>query len=81
MKKATFATLTGGLTAFLVTKGIYIPNDETLILVAFLIVARVLYVKLSTPLANLIDSSIKVKLIFIPARFNQAFVVYIGATR
>lgn len=59
-KKATYATLTAGLAAFLVTSGIYIPNDETLILAAFLIVTRVLYVKLSAPITNLIDSTINV---------------------
>jgi hypothetical protein len=60
VRKATYASLTGGLTAFLVANGIYIPNDETLILIAFIIVTRVLYVKLGTPVANLIDASISV---------------------
>lgn len=60
VRKATYATLTGGLTAFLVANGIYIPNDETLILVSFLIVVRALYVKLGTPVANMIDASINV---------------------
>lgn len=57
-RKATYATITSGLTAFFVANGIYIPNDETLILVAFIIVSRVLYVKLGTPVAALIDGAI-----------------------
>jgi hypothetical protein len=60
LRKATYATVTGGITAFLVANGIYIPNDETLILAAFILVTRVLYVKIGGPLANLIDSSINV---------------------
>lgn len=60
MRKATYATLTGGLTAWLVANGIYIPNEETLIVVAFAIVTRVLYIKLRAPITNLIDSSINV---------------------
>lgn len=57
-RKATYATITSGLTAFLVANGIYIPNDETLILVAFIIVSRVLYVKLGAPVAALLDGAI-----------------------
>jgi len=57
-RKATYATLTGGLMAFLVANGIYIPNDETLILAAFVLVARALYVKLASPIAKLIDGNI-----------------------
>lgn len=57
-KKATFATLTGGLMAFLVANNIYIPNDETLILAAFIIVVRTLYVKLGGPIADMIDAAI-----------------------
>lgn len=60
VRKATYATITGGITAFLVSSGIYIPNDETLIVAAFIIVVRVLYVKLSPLITNLIDSGINV---------------------
>lgn len=61
VRKAAYATITGGLVAFLVSNGIYIPNDETLILVAFALVVRVLYVKLSPLLTDLIDSGINVR--------------------
>lgn len=61
-RKATYATLTGGLTAFLVANGIYIPNDETLILVAFIVTSRFLYLKLATPITKLLDESINVVL-------------------
>ena len=61
MRKATYATLTGGLAAFLVSSGVYIPSDETLILAAFLIVTRVLYVKLAIPITKMIDSGIDVR--------------------
>lgn len=57
-RKATYATIVSGLTAFLVANGIYIPNDETLILAAFVIVSRFLYVKLSAPVAALLDGAI-----------------------
>ncbi len=57
-KKAAYATLTGGLMAFLVANNIYIPNDETLILAAFTIVVRTLYVKLSGPLSDMIEAGI-----------------------
>ncbi len=60
VRKAAYATITGGLVSFLVANGIYIPNDETLILVAFALVVRVLYVKLSPLLTDLIDSGINV---------------------
>lgn len=59
VRKATYATLTGGLMAFLVANGIYIPNDETLILAAFVLVARALYVKMASPIAKLIDGNIE----------------------
>lgn len=59
-KKSAFATVSGGLTAFLVSQGIYVPNEETLILVAFLIMARLAYVKLASPIGSLFESYITV---------------------
>lgn len=61
-KKSAFATVSGGLTAFLVSQGIYVPNEETLILVAFLIMARLAYVKLASPIAGLFESYITVNI-------------------
>lgn len=57
-KKSAYATLGGGLTAFLVSQGIYIPNEETLILVAFLIMARLAYVKLASPIGSMLQDYI-----------------------
>lgn len=60
LKKSAYTTLGGALTAALVASGIYIPNEETLILVAFLIMARLGYVKLATPIGSLFQSYIDV---------------------
>lgn len=59
-KKSAYATLFGGAMSFLVSKGIYIPNEETLILVAFLIMSRLAYVKLADPIGSLFQSYINV---------------------
>lgn len=59
-KKSAYATLFGGAMSFLVAKGIYIPNEETLILVAFMIMSRLAYVKLADPIGSLFESYINV---------------------
>ena len=56
--KTAYATIGTGLGAFLITKGIYIPNDETLVLIAFALTTRVLYNKLSGPLSEYLEQSI-----------------------
>lgn len=61
LTKTAYATIGTGLGAFLITKGIYIPNDETLVLVAFAFTIRALYNKLSGPLSSYLESSITVK--------------------
>ncbi len=61
-KKSAYATLTGGLVSFLVSKGIYVPNEETLILVAFLIMSRLAYVKLAGPIGTLFETYITVEI-------------------
>lgn len=60
-KKSAFATIAGGIGAFLVSKGIYIVNEETLVLVAFLIMARLAYVKLSGPIGEFFEGYIMVR--------------------
>ncbi len=60
--KTAYATIGTGLGAFLISKGIYIPNDETLVLVAFAITIRALYTKLSGPVSEYLDKSINVKI-------------------
>lgn len=59
--KTAYATIGTGLGAFLISKGIYIPNDETLVLVAFAITIRALYNKLSGPISEYLEASINVK--------------------
>lgn len=59
-KKSAYATVAGGITAFLVSNGIYIVNEETLVLVAFLIMSRFAYVKLSGPLGEFFENYINV---------------------
>lgn len=56
--KTAYATIGTGLGAFLISKGIYIPNDETLVLVAFAITIRALYNKLSGPVSEYLENSI-----------------------
>lgn len=58
--KTAYATIGTGLGAFLISKGIYIPNDETLVLVAFAITIRALYTKLSGPVSEYLEKSINV---------------------
>lgn len=58
--KTAYATIGTGLGAFLIAKGIYIPNDETLVLLAFAITVRALYTKLSGPVSEYLENSIKV---------------------
>lgn len=60
-KKTTYATLGSGVAAFLISKGIYIPNEETLVLVAFIIVVRGLFVKLSGPVTAYLDAEFNVR--------------------
>lgn len=59
--KTAYATIGTGLGAFLIAKGIYIPNDETLVLAAFAITIRALYTKLSGPVSEYLENSINVK--------------------
>lgn len=59
--KTAYATIGTGLGAFLIAKGIYIPNDETLVLAAFAITIRALYNKLSGPVSEYLENSINVK--------------------
>ena len=59
--KTAYATLGTGLSAFLVSQGIYIPNEETLVLVAFVITVRALYNKLAGPMSDFLDASVQVK--------------------
>lgn len=59
--KTAYATIGTGLGAFLISKGIYIPNDETLVLVAFAITVRALYTKLSGPVGEYLEASINVR--------------------
>lgn len=61
--KTAYATIGTGLGAFLIAKGIYIPNDETLVLAAFAITIRALYTKLSGPVSEYLENSINVKVI------------------
>ena len=56
--KTAYATIGAGLGAFLISKGIYVPNDETLVLVAFAITIRALYNKLSGPVSEYLENSI-----------------------
>lgn len=58
--KTAYATIGTGLGAFLISKGIYIPNDETLVLIAFAITMRALYNKLSGPVSEYLENSINV---------------------
>lgn len=58
--KTAYATIGTGLGAFLIAKGIYIPNDETLVLAAFAITIRALYTKLSGPVSEYLENSISV---------------------
>ena len=67
--KTAYATIGTGLGAFLISKGIYIPNDETLVLVAFAITMRALYNKLSGPVSEYLDKSISVRFIYFFFRF------------
>ena len=60
--KTAYATIGTGLGAFLISKGIYIPNDETLVLVAFAITIRALYNKLSKPVSEYLETSINVRI-------------------
>lgn len=60
--KTAYATIGTGLGAFLISKGIYIPNDETLVLVAFAITIRALYNKLSGPVSEYLEKSISVRM-------------------
>ena len=60
LTKTAYATIGTGLGAFLITKGIYVPNDETLVLIAFALTIRTLYTKLSGPLSSYLESSITV---------------------
>ncbi len=58
--KTAYATIGTGLGAFLITKGIYVPNEETLVLIAFALTIRTLYNKLNGPLSSYLESSITV---------------------
>ena len=58
--KTAYATIGTGLGAFLISKGIYIPNDETLVLAAFALTIRALYTKLSGPVSEYLEKSINV---------------------
>ena len=58
--KTAYATIGTGLGAFLISKGIYVPNDETLVLIAFAITMRALYNKLSGPVSEYLENSINV---------------------
>lgn len=58
--KTAYATIGTGLGAFLISKGIYVPNDETLVLIAFALTIRTLYNKLSGPLSSYLEASIAV---------------------
>lgn len=60
--KTAYATMGTGLGAFLISQGIYIPNDETLVLVAFALTTRALYTKLSGPLSEYLEKSIQVNI-------------------
>lgn len=60
--KTAYATIGTGLGAFLIAKGIYIPNDETLVLAAFAITIRALYTKLSGPVSEYLENSINVNM-------------------
>jgi hypothetical protein len=60
LTKTAYATIGTGLAAFLITKGIYVPNDETLVLIAFALTTRTLYTKLSGPLSSYLETSITV---------------------
>lgn len=59
--KAAYAAVGGGVATLLVTQGIYIPNDETLVLVAFALTTRALYVKLAGPVGAYLQASINVR--------------------
>lgn len=59
-KKSAYATVAGGIGAFLISKGIYVVNEETLVLVAFLIMSRFAYVKLSQPISEFFEGYINV---------------------
>lgn len=61
LKKTTFATLGAGLASFLISKGIYVFDGESLILISFLIVTRYLYLKLSGPLSDYLQGLIDVE--------------------
>lgn len=61
-KKAAYATITGGLLAWLTTSGIYIPNEETVALAGFAVVVRFLYVKLKDPLNSMLESSMAARM-------------------
>ena len=58
--KTAYVTIGTGLGAFLISKGIYIPNDETLVLVAFAIPIRAIYNKVSGPISEYLENSINV---------------------
>jgi F-type H+-transporting ATPase subunit b len=59
--KTAYVTITTGLVSFLISKGIYIPNEETLVLISFLITVRALYNKLSKPISDYLENSINVR--------------------
>lgn len=61
LAKTAYTAVGGGLATLLVSQGIYIPNDETLVLLAFAVTIRALYVKLAGPLGDYLQSSINVR--------------------
>jgi F-type H+-transporting ATPase subunit b len=56
--KLGYTAVGGGLATFLISQELYIPNDETLVLVAFALATRALYTRLSGPLSAYLDTSI-----------------------
>ena len=59
-KKSVYFTTTAAVMTYLTETGIYIVNHETLVLVAFYLAMRLLYVKLGGPIGEYLQASIDV---------------------
>lgn len=60
IRKSICFTTTAAVMTYLIKSGIYIVNHETLVLVAFYLAMRLLYIKVGPPLGEYLQASIDV---------------------
>lgn len=65
IRKSIFFTATAAIATYLIKSGIYIVNHETLVLIAFYLAMRLLYLKVGPPLGEYLQASIDVRAVII----------------